>query len=671
MDTKTNGYIWLSSQDDDTYAQFQDVFMYNGGRAVLHITADYQFAAYINGQFAANSQCADLPEHKMVAQYDVAHLCRAGENVLTVKAYHPGAEWSQSRKMTAAVGYSIVGDGGALVVSSENTLCRRDPNYCPGDILTSQLGLGYCVDLTAKETAWQKATAVYPNFTEEDKPIKNTALVDRPATPVLWGKYLYGGGETTGQVMQYAWQTPVESMLAGFPVTAQAADGDGVYFLCDIGEETAGYPYFSVTCTEAATAYLGWGEHLFDGRVRTYIDGRNFAVKLTLKAGKNEFTDYLRRIGGRYLCLYVQSKKAVTFHQAGIWEERYPLNKPKKDFGSRILNGLYETGRRTLELCMHQHYEDCPWREQALYGMDSRNQMLFGYGAFGEYEFPRANLRLMARSIEEDGLLPLCPPSRNTITIPSFSAYWVMAVHENAVADFQKEFILEMLPGVERVMSVFMANTKEGAVQTFGDIRYWNFHEWSEGLDGGEIFRTQPAEPVPDLPLSAVCCRAAQAAAALEHMTGREEKAMHFTQYAQQLSKGFEQFYVKKRGCFASYIRNGKPEGFHELTQALLLSTGTLRGTQKRNTVHALKTGEGLIPITLSGMALKYEGLLKQAGEISYVMENMACIFAPMLRSGNGTYWETVLGQKDFANAGSLCHGWSAVPCYVLDQVYT
>lgn len=36
---------------------------------------------------------------------------------------------------------------------------------------------------------------------------------------------------------------------------------------------------------------------------------------------------------------------------------------------------------------MHEHYEDYPWREQALYAFDSRNQALYGYYAFGNYDF--------------------------------------------------------------------------------------------------------------------------------------------------------------------------------------------------------------------------------------------------------------------------------------------
>jgi hypothetical protein len=35
-----------------------------------------------------------------------------------------------------------------------------------------------------------------------------------------------------------------------------------------------------------------------------------------------------------------------------------------------------------------------------------------------------------------------------------------------------------------------------------------------------------------------------------------------------------------------------------------------------------------------------------------------------MLDTGTTTFWETMGGWKTFENAGSLCHGWSAMPIY-------
>ena len=35
-----------------------------------------------------------------------------------------------------------------------------------------------------------------------------------------------------------------------------------------------------------------------------------------------------------------------------------------------VKSDIWRTSARTLRLCMYEHYEDCPWREQAMYAND-------------------------------------------------------------------------------------------------------------------------------------------------------------------------------------------------------------------------------------------------------------------------------------------------------------
>ena len=50
------------------------------------------------------------------------------------------------------------------------------------------------------------------------------------------------------------------------------------------------------------------------------------------------------------------------------------------------------------------------------------------------------------------------------------------------------------------------------------------------------------------------------------------------------------------------------------------------------------------------------------------VWRDIADRYGKMLYSESTSLWETDLGEADFGEAGSLCHGWSAVPCYVYDK---
>ena len=45
-----------------------------------------------------------------------------------------------------------------------------------------------------------------------------------------------------------------------------------------------------------------------------------------------------------------------------------------------------------------------------------------------------------------------------------------------------------------------------------------------------------------------------------------------------------------------------------------------------------------------------------------YILNDIEKTYSFMLNDGATTFYETIKGDKDFSNAGSLCHGWSAIP---------
>jgi len=76
-------------------------------------------------------------------------------------------------------------------------------------------------------------------------------------------------------------------------------------------------------------------------------------------------------------------------------------------------------------------------------------------------------------------------------------------------------------------------------------------------------------------------------------------------------------------------------------------------------------------PSSLSMSIWKYDAML-YAGRgkyRSYILEEIRKNYGKMAEYGSDTVWETAVGESDFDNAGSLCHGWSAVPIYVYNKL--
>ena len=77
-----------------------------------------------------------------------------------------------------------------------------------------------------------------------------------------------------------------------------------------------------------------------------------------------------------------------------------------------------------------------------------------------------------------------------------------------------------------------------------------------------------------------------------------------------------------------------------------------------------------LFDCSLSMKIFKYDALLAMDKEKyqEWVLNEIRREYGKMLESGN-TVWETIDGASAFEDAGSLCHGWSAMPIYYFKKL--
>ena len=64
--------------------------------------------------------------------------------------------------------------------------------------------------------------------------------------------------------------------------------------------------------------------------------------------------------------------------------------------------------------------------------------------------------------------------------------------------------------------------------------------------------------------------------------------------------------------------------------------------------------------------SFRFDALLKEDREAyaQMILDEIDRDYLYMLRAGATSFWETIEGAGAFADAGSLCHGWSALPIY-------
>ena len=105
------------------------------------------------------------------------------------------------------------------------------------------------------------------------------------------------------------------------------------------------------------------------------------------------------------------------------------------------------------------------------------------------------------------------------------------------------------------------------------------------------------------------------------------------------------------------------------LTNALCLLCGAAKGLDTSEILRVLAVngaGTDVIPNTLSMNSFRFDALLAADREAykDVILAELDRDYLYMLRNGATTFWETIRGEEDFSEAGSLCHGWSALPIY-------
>lgn len=636
----------------DDYADFRLSFQGRHGDVVLRIAAGTDYTVRLNGTLVAFGQYPDYPTHRAYDEVSIGGYLSDGANDCDITVWYHGVD-SQTEVCDAAFLIAEVAgkNGEVLAFTSEDTPSRQAEGYVPHICrrITSQLGLAWNFDANRSAEAFKTSVAVaLPPCEWVKRPIERLSTL----SPVN-GRLVRSGDFSYSPSTGDRGKDMAKALL-------DTGEGDGKYYIFDLGRECVGFPSFAFETNEPCEVAVGWGEHLSDGRCRTGV--RDFCCMYYAKGGKNSFASYFRRFGCRYVQLFIKSREVKDVSLSFIPVE-YPLgNKPCRFDGMR--KDIYETCRRTLICCMHDHYEDCPWREQALYTLDSRNQMLCGYYAFGEYAFARASLELMSRGVRSDGFLPLCFPAGLDRPIPVYTLVYFIQMYEYAGYSGDISLLSELFPLLERLMRNFTERIGDDGL--IGRISgFWNFYEWSQGMEG----YAKAPDDEREAPLNAFLVLALEAMAKICDLLGKEGKA--YREAAARVRRAIGDTFYNEEVCLFESFGARERGSYSVLTNSLCLLCGAAEGKDKEKLLALLASNGKMseietVPDTLAMTAFRYDALLKEDKERfrPVILSEIDSVYGGMLERGATTFFETIRGEADFSGAGSLCHGWSALPIY-------
>jgi len=610
-------WIWndLNVRDDD-YGVFTSTFESKTGKISLDISSDTDYAVYINKKLYAFGQYPTFPWHPVLDT--INGRCKKGLNELKIIVYYCGSERFSTYYSEHKPGlyFVIKEDDKVLLESNENILSTRSLVYESGheEIITPQLGYRMFYDARKenKKLDYHKSIIQDKCLDFTPRPLQKTKLLNRVDV-----KYL---------------------------------KKEKNHVLIDLGKEMTGFVDLDFISKHVQTVKVCWGEHLVDGGVRYSIDNRRFVTTYIAKRGHNKFMSTFRRYGLRYLELFFEDDIDIKY--IGLRPVFYPFKVRKWHIDDPLRAKIYETAIYTLECCFHEHFEDCPWREQSFYVLDSRNQIYYHTYAFKNNETLKSAIHLVNQSRRDDGIFGITIPSNMKFTIPSYSLFFVEFVYAYAKKFKDKKVFIDTYDRINEMLKAFSNRIEKGILKNWIGDDYWNFYEWVPGLD-------YPSKEVTeDLLLNTIYLNQLDF---FKKICKEINKPFEFDKDIKVLKKGIKKyFYNKEKGLFIHTRTNPK---YYAYGNSMAILANLCNKKEAERILDQLISDKEVIQSSISMRVFMYDAMVKinKAKYKDFILNDIDKAFKRELELGATTFWETEDGEKDFFGAGSLCHAWCSL----------
>lgn len=454
-----------------------------------------------------------------------------------------------------------------------------------------------------------------------------------------------------------AWQR----WLSDQGVVAIAA-GAGRRAIIDLEQYYCAYPVLQVSGGAGARVRLNWSEGLYEQADalskgnRNDIEGKYFlgtGDEFLPDGGEGRAFTTLWWEAGRYLELTIETAdQPLTLESLVLYETRYPLEMEGTfSCSDPRLADVIPNAVRSLQMCSHETYMDCPYYEQLMWIGDARLEALTTYVLMRDDRLPRKTLEVLDNSRQLSGMTAARFPGKSGEIIPPFSLWWVCMVYDYWLWRDDAAFVRGLLPGVRAVMEGFRTLLRADGL--LDPPPGWNFVDWvNEPLwEAGVPF---DAEYNPSSIINLQFALALLNKAEMEAFYGEEALAGRDRQTAASVCKAVvERFYDDGSGILADDLAQTK---FSEHAQCLAILTGLMPEDTAARIADGLLHHPGLARTTIYFMHYLFEALYR-LGNTDRIIERLSLWFD--LES---------LGVKATVEAPepsrSDCHGWGAHPLY-------
>jgi len=625
------------ASDNATYLFKKSFELESVAHAVIDISAQARYKLYINGSFVACGPCKGTREKTYFDTLDVTGYLKKGTNEIYVEVLQLVSDDMQG-KMSPIEGVIRVG---AMLLALELTcgdfVLKTDESWLVAKACVEHISARSCYSAATRELHDKTSDPVYENA------VVQTGVSNAEVDHYWWG--------STNKCFLYERPIP----MLDFKDKTEIVKYDGDFFEADY--LTFGFPTFKLSGKGKVRLYYFECFTEIQGKTNNVRTDRNLDFtkemydEITVD-GEAVFEPFWFRCF-RFIKPEITGDVSVKLEK--MLEVNYPMDvRTDYDFGRSDDNKLWEISVRTLQRCMHETYEDCPFYEQLQYCMDTSTQMLFNYQLTDDDLLARKAMDDFAAAQLANGLMPSRTPSVGDQHIPTFQFYFIFMVYAHYIRFGDTSLVRKHLRAIDGVIEWFTNHINEDGV--VGQSKYWNFVDWAKpwgyvenendggvpvGVSGGVIGLYNP-----------MMAYFLQCAAKLNAICGRGDVANEYLETADMLKKNTEKyFYNKEKGLYADDLEHTK---YSQHMQTWCVLSGVATG---RKAKQIMKNSLNLEAKATYAFAYFYFRAL-EACSMYDKTEEMMNSYRHLLDLNCTTVPET----PDYSR--SDCHAWGALAIY-------
>ncbi len=625
------------ASDNATYAFKRSFTLDKAEGATLDISAQARYKLFINNEFVACGPCKGTREKTYFDSLDVTKYLKAGQNEIYVEVLQLISDDMQG-KMSPIEGVLRVG---AMLLCAElscgDFVLKTDESWQVARLSVEHQSARSCYSAATREI-----------FDATTDPVYENAVIQTGVSNAEVDHYWWGG---TNKCFLYERPIP----MLDFQDKTSIVSYDGDFFEAEY--LTFGFPTFKVE--GKGTVRLYYFECFTEIQGKTNNKRTDRSLDFTKEMydeitvdGQVSFTPFWFRC---FRFIKPEFTGDVSVKLEKMIEVNYPMQvRTDYDFGRSDDNKLWEISVRTLQRCMHETYEDCPFYEQLQYCMDTSTQMLFNYQLTDDDLLARKAMDDFAAAQLANGLMPSRTPSVGDQHIPTFQFYFIFMVYAHYIRFGDTELVRKHLRAIDGVVEWFTNHINDDGV--VGQSKYWNFVDWAKpwgyvenendggvpvGIHGGVIGLYNP-----------MMAYFLQCAAKLNAICGRIDVANEYLETAQMLKENTEKyFYDKEKGLYADNLEHTK---YSQHMQTWCVLSGVATG---RKAKQIMKGSLELEAKATYAFAYFYFRALEICGMYKYTEEMMQS-YRHLLDLDCTTVPETPEYSR------SDCHAWGALAIY-------